>query len=147
MIRNIRLRAAVIADLEAVAGVLENCRLSINDAGGSSGLYHVAVLGDAIVGCASGEQHGRTFAVHTVAVLREYRGHRIATYMVGALLMRARANGCTRATVLINGHPGFFARHGFTLEPVDSIVSEMHLSKEFLRRFGARTHYMCRSLD
>lgn len=102
---------------------------------------------DVIVGCASGEQHGQTFAVRTVAVLREYRGHRIATYLVGALLMRARANGCTKATVLTEEHPGFFARHGFTLTPVDCIARELQLTKEFLRRFGARAHYMCRSLD
>ncbi|MGN5478223.1 GNAT family N-acetyltransferase [Cupriavidus basilensis] len=70
----------------------------------------------------------------------------LATYMVGALLMRARSSGCTNATVLTDGHPGFFARYGFTLTPVDSIVSEMHLSKEFLRRFGVRTHYVCRSV-
>nr|WP_082016607.1 GNAT family N-acetyltransferase [Cupriavidus sp. IDO] len=126
---------------------LEACGLPLSDLTEGAGLFHVAVLGEMVVGCAHGEQYGHTFAVHTVAVLREYRGHRIATYMVGALLMRARSAGCTKATVLTDEHPGFFARHGFTLTPVDSIVREMQLSKDFLRRFGARIHYMCRNLD
>lgn len=112
-----------------------------------SRFYHVAELGGQMVGCAYGEQYGRTFAIHTVAVLSEFRGRRLATYIVSALLMRARASGCVSATVLTNEHPGFFARHGFTLTPIDSLVRETQLSLSFLLSFGARTHYMARQLN
>ncbi len=61
--------------------------------------------------------------------------------------MRARANGCTRAAVLTSEHPAFFARFGFMLTALDDMPQKMNLSKEFLRRFGTMTHYMCRHLD
>lgn len=146
MIRRTRLRAAKTQDLEAVEQVLAACGLPLTLSSEATPLHHVAVVGDSVVGCAYGEQHGQTFVLHTVAVLPAYRGHRLATHIVSVLLMRARANGCTKATVLTNDHPGFFARYGFTLAPVDSIVREMQLPRDFLRRFGARTHYMCRRL-
>jgi N-acetylglutamate synthase-like GNAT family acetyltransferase len=69
-----------------------------------------------------------TFAIHTVAVLPAFRGRHLANYIVSALLMRARVGGCLSATVLTNEHFGFFARHGFSLTPVDSLVRETQLS-------------------
>ncbi|ODV43428.1 hypothetical protein AWV79_17395 [Cupriavidus sp. UYMMa02A] len=82
-----------------------------------------------------------------MAVLADYRGHRLATYLVSALLMRARANDCRHAMVLTNDHPGFFARHGFTLTPVDGFVRETQLPLNMLRCRGARSHYMARQLN
>lgn len=147
MIRNVRIRAAGLADTEAISQVLQACGLLDNDINHTSRLYHVALLGDKVVGCASGEQYGGTVAIESVAVLREYQGRQIATHLLGAVLMRARANGCTKATVLTAEHPGFFARFGFALTSLNGLPKELQLSKEFLRRFGARTHYMCRRLD
>ncbi len=91
--------------MQGIAQVLEACGLTLVDAGEVSRLYHVAEFERRIVGCAYGEQHGRTLAIHTVAVLPEFRGRWLATYIVSALLMRARAGGCLNATVLTNEHP------------------------------------------
>ncbi|MBF6992640.1 MULTISPECIES: GNAT family N-acetyltransferase [Cupriavidus] len=146
MIRNARLRAANAEDLEAVGQVLAACGLPLPEPRDATPLYHVAIVEDSIVGCACGEQRSQTIVVHTVAVLPGYRGHRLATHLVSVLLTRARANGCTKATVLTNENPGFFARYGFSLTPTDTVVREMQLSMDFLRRFGARSHYMCRQL-
>ncbi len=118
----------------------------LGEASDTSRLLHVAELNGRMIGCAYGEQYGRTFAMHTVAVLPEFRGRRLATYIVSALLMRARASGCLHAAVLTNEHPGFFARHGFTLTAVDSLVRETQLPLALLRSFGDRTHYMARQL-
>ncbi|WP_082819154.1 GNAT family N-acetyltransferase [Cupriavidus nantongensis] len=126
--------------------VLAACGLSLPEGSEATPLQHVAGVGDKVVGCACGEQHGQTFVIHAVAVLPKYRGHQLATHIVSALLMRARSHGCSKAIVLTDEHPGFFARYGFTLTPADSIVREMLLSRDFLRRFGAHTHYMCRRL-
>jgi len=147
MIRDVRLRAASDDDMEAMTRVLEACGLALSGACEVSRLYHVAKFGRRMVGCAYGELHGRTFAIHTVAVLPEFRGRHLATYIVSALLMRARAGGCSNATVLTNEHPGFFARHGFTLTSVDTLVRETQLSLNLLRSFGPRTHYMARQLN
>ena len=147
MIRDVRLRAASDDDMEAMAQVLEACGLTLAGASEVSRLYHVGKLGRQIVGCAYGELYGRTFAIHTVAVLPEFRGRHLATYIVSALLMRARAGGCLSAAVLTNEHPGFFARHGFTLTPVDRLVRDTQLSLNLLRSFGAHTHYMARQLN
>ncbi|CAN7341267.1 Acetyltransferase (GNAT) family protein [compost metagenome] len=147
MIKDVRIRAAGSADVEAISQVLHSCGLPGSNTDPSSRLYSLAVLGEKVIGCASGEMHGETVIVHAAAVLDEYRGHQIATHLVRAILMRARASGCTRAAVLTAEHPAFFARFGFTLTALDDMPQEMQLSKEFLRRFGARTHYMCRRLD
>lgn len=147
MIRDMRIRAGGSADMQAVSQLLRCCGLPTSDIDHSSCLYSLASLGDKVVGCACGEIYGETVIIQSVAVLGEYRGHQVATHLVRAVLMRARANGCTRATVLTPEHPAFFARFGFTLTAVGDMPQEMQLSKEFVRRFGARTHYMCRRLD
>ncbi|MBP0637964.1 GNAT family N-acetyltransferase [Cupriavidus sp. AcVe19-6a] len=146
MIRNARLRAANAEDLEAVSQLLTRCGLSLPESAEAPPFIHVAFVENSIVGCACGEQRSRTFVVHTVAVLPDYRGHRLATHLVSVLLTRARANGCTKATVLTDVNPTFFARYGFSLTPTDDVIREMQLSIDFLRRFGARSHYMCRHL-
>ncbi|WP_244223097.1 GNAT family N-acetyltransferase [Cupriavidus lacunae] len=133
--------------MQAITQVLRSCGLPGSDVDPSSRLYSLGVLGEKVIGCACGEKLGETVIIPAVAVLSEYRGHQVATHLVRAILMRARASGCTRATVLTSDHPAFFARFGFTLTALDDMPQEMQLSKEFLRRFGARTHYMCRRLD
>ncbi len=147
MIKDVRIRAAQSADVEAISQVLRSCGLPSSDIDPSSRLYSLAVLSEMVIGCACGEMHGETVIVQAAAVLDEYRGHHVATHLVRAILMRARASGCTRAAVLTAEHPAFFARFGFTLTALDEMQQKMKLSKEFLRRFGARTHYMCRHLD
>ncbi|RDJ97836.1 N-acetylglutamate synthase [Cupriavidus lacunae] len=147
MIKAMRIRAAGASDVQAITQVLRSCGLPGSDVDPSSRLYSLGVLGEKVIGCACGEKLGETVIIPAVAVLSEYRGHQVATHLVRAILMRARASGCTRATVLTSDHPAFFARFGFTLTALDDMPQEMQLSKEFLRRFGARTHYMCRRLD
>ncbi|WER47995.1 GNAT family N-acetyltransferase [Cupriavidus sp. WKF15] len=133
--------------MEAISQVLHSCGLQGSDIDPSAGLCSLAVLGEKVIGCACGEMCGETVIIQAAAVLGEYRGHQVATHLVRAILMRARATGCTRAAVLTSEHPAFFARFGFTLTALDGMPQRMKLSKEFLRRFGARTHYMCRHLD
>ena len=147
MIRDVRIRAAGAADVEAISQVLRSCGLPGSDVDPSSRLYSLAVLGEKVIGCACGEMHSETVIIQAAAVLGEYRGRQVATHLVRAILMRARANGCTRAAVLTSEHPAFFARFGFTLTALDDMPQKMELSRDFLRRFGARTHYMCRHLD
>ncbi|MGO4812552.1 GNAT family N-acetyltransferase [Cupriavidus sp. 2MCAB6] len=147
MIKDMRIRAARSADMQAISQVFHSCGLPSGDIDTTGRFCSLAVLGENVIGCACGEMYGETAIIQAVAVLGEYRGHRVATHLVRAILMRARANGCTKATVLTPEHPTFFARFGFTLTALDDMPQEMQLSKEFLRRFGARTHYMCRRLD
>ncbi|QQX87586.1 GNAT family N-acetyltransferase [Cupriavidus necator] len=147
MIKDMRIRAAEPADMQAVSQVLHSCGLPISDMDHLSRLFSLAVLGEKVIGCACGEIYGETVIIQSVAVLAECRGHQVATHLVGAILMRARAHGCTKAAVLTSEYPAFFARFGFTLTAVGEMPQEMQLSKEFVRRFGARTHCMCRRLD
>ena len=147
MIKNVRIRAAGSENVEAISQVLRSCGLPDSDIDPSLRLYSLAALGEKVIGCACGEMYGETVIVQAAAVLDEYRGHHVATHLVRAILMRARASGCTRAAVLTSEHPAFFARFGFTLTALDDMPQKMKLSKEFLRRFGARMHYMCRRID
>ncbi len=113
----------------------------------STRLDHVARLQGKIIAWAFGECFDDAIVIRTVYVLPELRLQGIATLLVGALLMRARARRCTTAFLLTDDHPTFFARHGFSLASVNSMTRKVVLSGELLRRFGARTHCMCRRLD
>ncbi|MCY0854175.1 GNAT family N-acetyltransferase [Cupriavidus sp. D39] len=68
--------------------------------------FHLAVLDKRVVGCACAEQYGETVVVRSVGVLQEYRGHQIATHLVGSMLTRARADGCTKAVLITAGRLG-----------------------------------------
>ncbi|WP_238587349.1 GNAT family N-acetyltransferase [Cupriavidus sp. IDO] len=95
----------------------------------SSRLYNLAVLGERVIGCGCGAMHGETVKIQTAAVLGEYRGRHVAPVLLLAVLMRARANGRTRATVLTPEYPAFFSRFALTLTAVDDMPQQMQLSK------------------
>jgi amino-acid N-acetyltransferase len=147
MIRGVRIRAARALDLTAILEVLDVCSLKYKVVEASTSLYHLAMLGKQPIGCVCGEVHGETVVIRAVAVLPEYRDQRIATHLVGAVLMRARANGCKSAALFTTRHPSFFARYGFSLSSPEQMPEEIRIAKEFHRRFSARTYCMCRRLD
>jgi N-acetylglutamate synthase-like GNAT family acetyltransferase len=68
-----------------------------------------------LVGCACAELFGDTAIVRSVAVLREWRDQGVASHLVNAVMMRARANGSRRAVLLTSTCPSYFARYGFSL--------------------------------
>lgn len=148
MLREIAFRAALAADMGLIA---DFCAEHGIQADGhpreSARLDHVARLEGKIVAWAFGECLDDAIVVRTVYVLPELRQQGIATLLVGALLMRARARRCRTAILLTDDHPTFFARHGFSLASLNSMTRRIKLSGEFLRRVGARTHCMCRRLD
>ncbi|NUA31445.1 GNAT family N-acetyltransferase [Cupriavidus basilensis] len=137
MTRDLRIRAAQPADWPAIAEVLEACGLASDDLDPSLALFHIAVLDGGIVGCAGAEGYGDTVVVRSVAVLPPYRDRGIATHLVSALLMRARANGCTRAVLLSASCPSYFARYGFSLISADRLPPEVRASREFRQQEGA----------
>ncbi|MBP0637962.1 GNAT family N-acetyltransferase [Cupriavidus sp. AcVe19-6a] len=147
MQKDLRIRAANFADKQAVSDVFQNCGLPSSDVDHSTRLYHLAVHGDVVIGCACGEQYGRTIVVQSVAVLPEYREQQVAMNLVGALLIRASSNGCTKAVLLTADNPTFFTRYGFIPPSPDDMPQEVSMSKEFLRRFAARTHSLCSRLE
>ncbi|MFJ1259292.1 GNAT family N-acetyltransferase [Cupriavidus sp. CuC1] len=95
-----------------------------SDVDPSARLCSLSVLGEKVIGCACGEKYGETVIIQAVAVLHEYQGHQVASHLIGAILMRARADDCTRATVLTSDHPTFFARFGFFLTALDDMPQE-----------------------
>jgi amino-acid N-acetyltransferase len=99
MIKDLRIRAALPPDAPAVGAVLERCSLPTDDVLRMLEHFHVAVHESQVVGCGAGERFGETVVIRSVAVLPEYRDQGIATHVVRAVLMRARANGAKRATV------------------------------------------------
>ncbi|SPA15828.1 putative GCN5-related N-acetyltransferase (fragment) [Cupriavidus taiwanensis] len=65
----------------------------------------------------------------------------MATHVVRAALMRARANGARRAVLLASSCPSYFARYGFTLVPAAKLPPEVMASSEFHR--AADTPPLC----
>jgi amino-acid N-acetyltransferase len=144
MTGNLQIRAALERDWREISQVLESCGLPHDDAGQSPGFFHVAVLGDGIVGCACAERYDQTVVVRSVAVREGYYDPQIAIRLVGALLTRACAQGCTKAVVVTaDEHTPFWGNHS-TLGSTDSLPEAVKLSKGLLRRFGAMTHDNCR---
>jgi len=148
MLREIRFGAAHAADMNAVTEFCAAWQIEAQtDTADETRLHHVGRLQGKIVAWAFGECLDETFVVRAVFVLPELRQQGIATLLVGALLMRARTHHCTTAILLTVDHPTFFARHGFSLTSLDAVHRKLELSREFQRRFGARTLCMCRRLD
>ncbi|MDK3023354.1 GNAT family N-acetyltransferase [Cupriavidus taiwanensis] len=141
MMKDLRIRAAVPTDAPAVGEVLERCGLSVDGVPRLLEHFHVAILGAQIIGCAAGERCGETVVIRSVAVLPEHRDQGVATHVVRAALMRARANGARRAVLLASSCPSYFARYGFTLVPAAKLPPEVMSSSEFLR--AADTPPLC----
>ncbi|MGT2428604.1 GNAT family N-acetyltransferase [Cupriavidus basilensis] len=93
--------------------------------------FHIAVTESLIVGCAGVERHGDTAIIGPVAVLADYRDRGIASSLVQAALMRARAGGCRQAVMLAMRFATYFSRHGFTLMPRRALPAEVQTSQAY----------------
>lgn len=142
MLRDLRIRMAQPGDGGAVGAILEQCGLPADDCLRLLPDFHVASFDSAVVGCAAAERFGDTAVVCSVAVLPAYREQGVATHLVRAVLMRARANGARRAVVLTASMPTYFARYGFSLIAADKLPREVLESTEFLRQGASCPLYM-----
>ncbi|MGH8521482.1 MAG: GNAT family N-acetyltransferase [Cupriavidus necator] len=147
MTRNLQFRAAEGADWRAISQVLDSCGLPSDHVDLSPRCFHIAVLDEEVVGCACAERHDQTVVVRSVAILREYHDHQIATHLVGAVLTRACAEGCTKAVLVTADECRSFAGEDAPLATVDSMPEEIELSNKLLRRFGARSRGTWRQID
>ncbi|WP_318036380.1 GNAT family N-acetyltransferase [Cupriavidus pinatubonensis] len=132
--RDISIRVAATGEWELVAGLLEQTGLDASDVDLLGTTFHIAVAGNAIAGCAGTERHGDTAVVGPVAVLPEHRDRGIASHLVQAALMRARAGGCRRAVFLSSLCASYFSRHGFLLTPRSALPTEVRASKSYHRQ-------------
>ncbi|AZG12744.1 MULTISPECIES: GNAT family N-acetyltransferase [Cupriavidus] len=145
MIKDLRIRMAQPSDAPAIGAVLERCGLPVDDLPRLVGEFHVAVMDSQLVGCACAELFGDTAIVRSVAVLREWRDQGVASHLVNAVMMRARANGSRRAVLLTSTCPSYFARYGFSLIHASKLPPEVLESQEFLRL--RNTSALCMSAE
>ncbi|WP_080745077.1 GNAT family N-acetyltransferase [Cupriavidus necator] len=129
MVKSVQVRAAKATDWPSIVDILESCGLPTDFVGDSSHFFQVAVLGEQVVGCACTEQYDETVVVRSVAVTPERHGLRITTHLVGNVLTRARAEGCTKAVLIAAGDDDFSP-------PELELPEEVTLSADFVRRFG-----------
>ena len=122
--REIVLRAAMPADAPAlhalIAAHLEEGRLlprTLDELMVHAPRFVVAVLGDAIVGCAELAPLSATVAeVRSLVVSAAARKLGVGVRMVEALGARARAEGYTRLCAFAH-EPAFFVHRGFSIVP------------------------------
>jgi amino-acid N-acetyltransferase len=143
MIKDLRVRAAQPSDMPAIAAVLERCNLPVDELPRLVGEFHVALMKSELVGCACAERFGDTAIVRSVAVLREWRDQGVASHLVNAVMMRARANGTRRAVLLTSSCPSYFARYGFSLIHASKLPPEVLESEEFQRLRNTSALCMC----
>jgi amino-acid N-acetyltransferase len=146
MIRDLQIRAAQPTDALAIGAVLERCALPVDDLPRLVGNFHVAILETQLIGCACAELFDDTAIVRSVAVLREWRDQGVASHLVNAVMMRARANGARRAVLLTSACPSYFARYGFSLIHASKLPTQVLESQEFLRLRNTGALCMCAEL-
>ncbi len=144
--RGISIRVAATGERALVVGLLEQTGLCASDFDLVDSTFHIAVAGNVVAGCAGSERHGDTAIVGPVAVLPEYREQGLASHLVQAALMRARASGCRLAVVLSTFCASFFCRHGFLLSPRSALPNEVRASKAYQRYDSQARHCMTRDL-
>ncbi|RZT38661.1 GNAT family N-acetyltransferase [Cupriavidus agavae] len=147
MIRDLRIRLAQPADVSAIGAVLERCGLPVDDLPRLACEFHVAVLESQLIGCACAQLFGDTAIIRSVAVLREWRDQGIATHLISAVMMRARANGIRRAVLLTSTCPSYFSRYGFSLIHASKLPEEVQESQEFQRLRNTSALCMCAELQ
>jgi amino-acid N-acetyltransferase len=135
-VRSISIRAAVTGEWEFIAGILERSGLEASDIDPVGTTFHIAAMQNMLVGCAGAEWHGNTAVVGPVAVLPEAREQGIASHLVRATLMRARASGCRYAVLFSLGSASYFSRHGFLLTPRSELPDDVRASKAYQRQEG-----------
>ncbi|MEM5277609.1 GNAT family N-acetyltransferase [Cupriavidus taiwanensis] len=136
MLRDLRIRLATSNDLPAVATVVAACNLQVDDLGGAvdpllggdQDAFHVAELNGEIIGCAGVERFDDVAVIRSVAVLPKYRQQGVATHLVSAVLMRARAQGARRAVLATSHAPSYFSRYGFTLISAETLPAAVRAS-------------------
>jgi amino-acid N-acetyltransferase len=129
--RRISIRAAVSGQAPQIINILEQCGLDASAVDLFATTFHLAISETLIVGCAGMEQHGSTAIVGPVAVLADYRERGIASHLVQAALMRARASGCQQAVMLSMRFATYFCRHGFTLMPRSALPAPVQASRAY----------------
>jgi len=143
--RGISIRVAATGERALVVSLLEQTGLYVPDFDLVES-FHIAVAGNVVAGCAGSERHGDTAIVGPVAVLPEYREQGIASHLVQASLMRARAGGCRLAVVPSTFCASFFCRHGFLLTPRSALPNAVRASKAYQRHERQARHCMTRDL-
>ncbi|WP_232431243.1 GNAT family N-acetyltransferase [Cupriavidus sp. UYPR2.512] len=128
MIKDLRIRSAGTQDLPAVSKVLAQCGLDEHEIEAHLDAFHVAELEGRVVGCAGAERYDDLIVIRSVAVLPEFRQLGVATHLVSAVLMRARAQGVRRAVLATGNCPSHFARYGFELCSAETLPAEVRAS-------------------
>ncbi|MGY2489195.1 GNAT family N-acetyltransferase [Cupriavidus sp. CP313] len=144
MARDLKIRAAEAAEWQRISQVLDSCGLPHDDIDLSSRLFHIALLHGKVVGCACAERYDKTVVVRSVAILPEYSDRRIVMHLVGAVLMRACAEGCTKAVLVTAKAYSAGPPCKSSLASMDAMPEELELSKKLIRRFGGIPRAMCR---
>ncbi|MGT2508781.1 GNAT family N-acetyltransferase [Cupriavidus basilensis] len=143
--RGISIRAAVTGQAPQIISILEQCGLDASALNLFATTFHIAVTESLIVGCAGVERHGDTAIIGPVAVLADYRDRGIASSLVQAALMRARAGGCRQAVMLAMRFATYFSRHGFTLMPRRALPAEVQASQAY--QWQANPSDVCMKYD
>ncbi|WP_454743390.1 GNAT family N-acetyltransferase [Cupriavidus necator] len=138
MMKRVRVREAEASERQVIADVLDSCGLPSDITAEPSCFFHVALLDEQVVGCACAEQYGETIVVRSVGVLQEFRGHHIATSLIGSVLTRARAQCCTKAVLITAGRFGLPGHYDVPLVELESMPEALSLSDSLLRRFRRR---------
>ena len=83
-----------------------------------------------------------TLYLHDLAVLPALAGRGLGPALLAPLWASARAEGLRRtALVAVQGAQGWWARHGYAVQPLASAVQRQHLAS-----YGADAVYMVRTL-
>lgn len=126
-----RIRPALPSDWDAIAALLEQSALPLDDAREHITDFLVAETNTSLAGCAGIERHGSAGLLRSVAVAPSHRGIGLGVALVEAALHRAREAGMTTVTLLTTTADRFFPRFGFRATDRASVPTALLESVEF----------------
>ena len=140
------LRPAAERDWPSIEALLKLNDLPVDGAREHLGVYIVATGGDAVVGTAGIELYGNIGLLRSVAVLPERQRQGLGTAMLERIVADARVLGLSRLYLLTTTAADYFAGHGFTPQPRDSVPAALQASAEFRGACPASAVLMGRSI-
>ena len=125
------LRAAGVADTDAVLGLARASGLLETGIAGALERFVVAVRGATIVGACGLEVHAEHGLLRTLGVSEAARGQGVGRALAISVVERARAEGLAGVYLLTTTARGFFARLGFEEAPRAQAPAGIRESWEF----------------
>ncbi len=133
----VTIAAARPADWAAIVSLLETAQLPHDDAADHLADFLVAREGDAVIGVAGFERHGRFGLLRSVVVRQASQRQGVGSRLVNACIARAQTSGVLCLGLLTDNAAGWFTRFGFVPVERGALPEPLHASRQWQQQCPA----------